>query len=227
MRQTPTMRPKDSENITGTHNDEILFREALAEVLAERAARSGIPCDACDLSDARVALVLRYFDAPPVRARLCLDCFGQHENDAARVPKTRANASEVAQVAHGTKDAPETPRAPVFNSTAERLIDAACESDTQAYADALLLAACEVESDESTARARDCCGASGVELLNGACGDCHKNDAQKANAHVAPVVEVDFEDSPECEACDNKATRRARFAGVMSFLCDRCASAAD
>jgi len=245
------MRPKE----TISEASEISVNETMRAALEERAQWSGIACDACDIENARVAVVLRYYDAPDVRARLCLDCYGQHMTDAARLPETTPDAAQTP--GNGITDAPaqdesrtahcEVCNAPTsFERTSEKQPreGEVCETcGTWVCVDCKRETGCK----DCATPAPTCepCGASGVDLLSGMCGDCHKNNAQKSNAHVDETPEdlncahcgalsgachcFGFDEitpAPnvvECELCTNVATQRVRFRGVMTLTCDACA----
>jgi hypothetical protein len=203
------MRTKEVEETSETSVNELMRR-----ALAERADWSGVACDACDTTNARVAVSLRYYDAPAVSTRLCLDCYAQHLSDAARIPES-------------LPDARQTP---------VRVYCEGCRVNLYPQTNARLCADCKAEANAITS-ACDSCGALS-ELLNGMCGDCHKNNAQKSSAHLDAAQDTSEPhelqtmpdacfieaNAPVCEVCDRTATQRKRFAGVMSLLCNTCAA---
>jgi hypothetical protein len=112
------MQTDKLNRINGTHTDASLFAEALLE-LAEANARlfTGADCNACDMPRAVAQVILRYDDAPAVRAVLCGDCLAQAEADAARyTAPDGAGDTSPASVLENVSQARQTQTAPILEA---------------------------------------------------------------------------------------------------------------
>lgn len=186
-------------NITGTRNDTELIADVLREIEVERRARfTGIECMTCDNPDAVTRARFSYGDGV-LAGNVCAVCFEQILKDGALLSSATVSPLDGPDVS-GLGYPVRTPEnVPEGKYGARNAIQRSATNTDGTEIDSLLQANADADYEDF----RDSLQAERAEALS----------ARAVSLAVA-------DDNDVCDVCDKTATRRARLAGAVAFLCD-------